>query len=135
MPVQSNRLICGNGFTRRFLVLPVKIGRKRDTAGPRVSLIPVLVTKQGECRILYRWIGNISNEHDHLFKEFSTPLRVKVRDNRRSVNVIPVVKMMIIVKSYRQAPTNRVRQVANFKRNQKLALYREERVPFPKLSP
>lgn len=49
--------------------------------------------------VVLRWIRNISDEEKNLLKMVPTPLWVKVGNSSRSMDVVPIVKMLIVVKA------------------------------------
>ena len=49
--------------------------------------------------ILHRRIGDVADQQQHPFEEFHAPLVVEVRHNRCGVNVIPKMKMVVVVEA------------------------------------
>eukprot|EP00906_Rhabdomonas_costata_P016144 RCo023167 len=78
-----------------LLVLPVGIGH--DAESPRVSHVPVKVTEAGEVRVRRAWVGNVSDEDQHLLVVALCPVGVELGHDCGTVDEVAVVEVVIVV--------------------------------------
>jgi len=104
--VERHSLIRRNTFTGRLLVSSIQI-RRDHAAGPRVTLVPVLMPECREVVTIVGWIGDVSDKQQDRLKEFLAPAGIKVRNHSCSVDMITIMEMQVVVKGYikKQRPT------------------------------
>jgi hypothetical protein len=90
------------------LVSSVKKDRANDTTGPRVTLIPIFVSKCGKDIVVICRIRNVSDEKENTLKHLLSPFRIKIRDHSGPVDVITIMKMQVVVPSCIGSIDNRV---------------------------
>jgi hypothetical protein len=57
------------------------------------------MTKERKGIVVLGGIGNVSDKKKDLLKMFSPPLWVEMSNNSRSMDVVPVVEMLIVVEA------------------------------------
>mmetsp|Transcript_3866 Transcript_3866/g.15013 ORF Transcript_3866/g.15013 Transcript_3866/m.15013 type:complete len:207 (+) Transcript_3866:587-1207(+) len=108
--VQANCVIRIHSFAATFLALPVAL--REETRGPAVAIEPVLLPRGGEQRIRGRlrptqvlWSvstlrqlrGDVADQRINGKSVRGGPIWVELYEDRRGVDEVPIVKVVIVV--------------------------------------
>ena len=70
---------------------------RNDTTGPGGTKPPILLAERREKGVVLRRVGKVANVKKNLIEVFRGPLLVKLRNNSRGIDMIPVMEVVVIV--------------------------------------
>jgi hypothetical protein len=79
--------------------------RRMTTLNNTLSILPIFLSEYRKVDIIDGRVGNVANVEENMFEVSTSPIVVELSNNCRCINMIPVMKVMVIVEAISKVKT------------------------------